>query len=99
MAAGRAIEGGGMDVRRAYFGHALKRAGTLLPGVLFAALSPMAMAQSADGKAGFSPLLSTYCAKCHNSEDWAGSLAFDTIDVGHAGDDPQIWEKVITKLR
>ena len=24
-------------------------------------------------------LLETYCVKCHNATDWAGSIAFDTM--------------------
>jgi len=91
-----------MGVKRAFSGTALKRAGMCLPGALLALASPIAWGQaagSADGKAGFSPMLSTYCLKCHNADDWAGGLAFDTLDVGHAGDDPEVWEKAITKLR
>ena len=44
-------------------------------------------------------MIETYCSKCHNATDWAGSLAFDTLDVQHAGDDPEVWEKAIGKLR
>jgi mono/diheme cytochrome c family protein len=89
-------------MRDASFANALKLAGACLPAALLALLSPAALAQSpglTDGKATFNPLLSTYCTKCHNADDWAGGLAFDTEDVGHAGDDPQVWEKAVTKLR
>ena len=47
----------------------------------------------------YNDLIDTYCLKCHNSEDWAGSLAMDTLDLDHAGNDPQVWEKAIGKLR
>ncbi|HEY4213977.1 MAG TPA: DUF1592 domain-containing protein [Steroidobacteraceae bacterium] len=47
----------------------------------------------------FGTLLENNCAKCHNSTDWAGSLAFDTEDVGHPGQDVEVWEKAIGKLR
>ena len=50
-------------------------------------------------KAAFSQLVTTHCVKCHNTEDWAGKLALDTLDVGHAGKDPEVWEKAIGKLR
>ena len=43
-------------------------------------------------------LINANCAKCHNSTDWAGGLAFDTVDVSHPGQDPEIWEKAVTKL-
>src|SRR5262245_24083432 len=79
IAAGRQIKGGEMGVRGAFFGRALKMAGGGLSGALLAALSPVAMAQTAGntaGTGGFTPMLNTYCSKCHNSEDWAGGLAF-----------------------
>jgi hypothetical protein len=44
-------------------------------------------------------MLQTYCIKCHNSEDWAGGVAFDTMNAGAAGDDAKIWEEAIIKLR
>lgn len=44
-------------------------------------------------------LVNTKCLKCHNSTDWAGSLAMDTLDLSQAGRDPEVWEKAITKLR
>ncbi|HEX3838830.1 MAG TPA: DUF1592 domain-containing protein [Steroidobacteraceae bacterium] len=43
-------------------------------------------------------MLQTYCVKCHNSEDWAGGVAFDTMSAAAAGDDAQIWEEAIVKL-
>ena len=44
-------------------------------------------------------LVSGYCTKCHNSEDWSGGLAFDTLDLNHAAQDPETWEKAIGRLR
>jgi hypothetical protein len=44
-------------------------------------------------------MLQTYCVKCHNSDDWAGGVAFDTMSAAAAGDDAKIWEEAITKLR
>jgi mono/diheme cytochrome c family protein len=38
------------------------------------------------------------CMECHNSEDWAGQLAFDLIAPDEIADPPEIWEKVIKKL-
>lgn len=38
------------------------------------------------------------CMECHNSEDWAGQLAFDLIAPDEIADHPEIWEKVIKKL-
>src|SRR5580698_11506097 len=44
-------------------------------------------------------LLQSYCEKCHNSEDWAGGVAFDTMNAAAAGDDAKIWEEAVMKLR
>jgi hypothetical protein len=44
-------------------------------------------------------LITDYCGKCHNATDWAGGLAFDTLDVQRPGDEPESWEKAIGKLR
>jgi hypothetical protein len=44
-------------------------------------------------------MLQTYCVKCHNSEDWAGGVAFDTMSADSAGDDAKIWEEAVVKLR
>jgi hypothetical protein len=44
-------------------------------------------------------LASNFCEKCHNTTDWAGSLAMDSMDLGHTDQDPEVWEKAINKLR
>jgi hypothetical protein len=44
-------------------------------------------------------LATNTCEKCHNTTDWAGSLAMDSLDLGHIDQDPEVWEKAITKLR
>ncbi|MGH8148973.1 MAG: DUF1592 domain-containing protein [Steroidobacteraceae bacterium] len=43
-------------------------------------------------------LITTYCEKCHNTTDWAGGVAMDTMDTAHVGHNPKIWETAITKL-
>lgn len=40
-----------------------------------------------------------HCTKCHNSEDWAGGIAFDTLALGDVGANAETWEKVVGKLR
>ena len=89
-----------MGTRGAMSGKSLKVTSGLLALVLSALASRAANAADAsDPVKSFGTLLSSYCSKCHNADDWAGSLAFDTVDVGHVGEDPQVWEKAITKLR
>jgi len=44
-------------------------------------------------------LLQQRCSKCHNSVDWAGGLAFDTMFPQDIPADAETWEKAIRKLR
>ncbi len=45
------------------------------------------------------PLLENYCFKCHNATDWAGGVAFDTMEPDSIGADAEVWEKAVRKLR
>ena len=77
------------------------RYGACLP-LAWLALAGMAYAQApaaADPVKPFNDLINSNCVKCHNSTDWAGGVAMDTMDLGHAGEDPQVWEEAVTKLR
>jgi len=49
----------------------------------------------------YGTLLKTYCVGCHNERMKGSSagLALDTVDVANPAGDPEIWEKVIRKLR
>jgi mono/diheme cytochrome c family protein len=44
-------------------------------------------------------LLDRYCVTCHNQRTKSGNLTLDTADVAKAGTEPEIWERVIRKLR
>src|SRR5687768_1907036 len=53
-------------------------------------------------------MLNTYCVTCHNTRAKAGGLALDgdrldrlnVLSIGQsAGDDAQVWEKALRKLR
>ncbi|MDB6089100.1 MAG: hypothetical protein JWN85_1884 [Gammaproteobacteria bacterium] len=44
-------------------------------------------------------MLKQYCSKCHNAEDWAGGVAFDTMTPGEIPDQAQTWEHAVRKLR
>ena len=93
----------------ALFTYALRRAGISVP-LICLGFSAVANAQppanssaspsgaSSSAIQAFNDLLSSKCEKCHNSTDWAGGVAFDTMDVGEAGEDPETWEKAIAKL-
>ena len=40
-----------------------------------------------------------YCITCHNERSQAQGLAFDGVDVSHPGESPEVWERVLRKLR
>lgn len=44
-------------------------------------------------------VIDDYCVKCHNAEDWAGGIAFDTLSPNSIGADAETWEKAVRKLR
>ncbi|MFM1886191.1 MAG: hypothetical protein RL026_1348 [Pseudomonadota bacterium] len=45
-------------------------------------------------------LIDEACGKCHNSTDWAGGVAFDTLSLdGPLQADADIWERTIRKMR
>ncbi|MEY4761060.1 MAG: hypothetical protein RLZZ200_916 [Pseudomonadota bacterium] len=44
-------------------------------------------------------LIEAHCTKCHNTTDWAGGVAMDTLDVSQTSESPDIWEKTVNKLR
>jgi mono/diheme cytochrome c family protein len=60
---------------------------------------PAGGAEPAHGDAAQWSRLEPLCADCHNSTDWAGGLAFDTISAADPAADAEIWEKAIRKLR
>jgi hypothetical protein len=44
-------------------------------------------------------MLDQYCSKCHNTQDWAGGVAFDTLSPETIPEDAETWEKAVRKLR
>ncbi len=71
----------------------------LLAPVLLA-LTASAVAQAADTTAPEHwKLLGEYCEKCHNANDWAGSVAFDTMHAQEIPQDAKVWEEAVTKLQ
>jgi Protein of unknown function (DUF1592)/Protein of unknown function (DUF1588)/Protein of unknown function (DUF1585)/Protein of unknown function (DUF1595)/Protein of unknown function (DUF1587) len=59
-------------------------------------------AVTANPHAGVTPewqFFDRYCSKCHNSTDWAGGVAFDTMAPESFGDDAEVWEEAVRKLR
>lgn len=44
-------------------------------------------------------MLDTYCIACHNQRLKTAGLALDTVDAAAPHTNPEIWERVITRLR
>src|SRR5215510_42885 len=44
-------------------------------------------------------LLDQYCVTCHNDKTKRANLTLENLDLTTAGDHPELWEKVIRKLR
>jgi hypothetical protein len=44
-------------------------------------------------------LISRYCVSCHNGRLQTAGLALDTLDPVNVGARPELWEKVVRKLR
>jgi hypothetical protein len=60
------------------------------------AASPPPAAATSDQHWAF---LHQYCSKCHNAEDWAGGVAFDTMTAQEIPNDAKVWEHAVSKLR
>ncbi len=83
----------------------------LAPGAVHGAGPPThaplarAAAFTAPQTSGATPTLSPravldrYCVTCHNERLRTGGLALDTVDPERVGDDAEVWEKVVRKLR
>ncbi len=44
-------------------------------------------------------LLDQYCVTCHNDQTKRANLSLQNIDPATVGDNPELWEKVVRKLR
>lgn len=65
-----------------------------LAGVAQAAGAPASAAHAANWKT-----VETYCFGCHNTTDWAGSVALDTLSPDDVPQNAKVWETAIKKLR
>ncbi len=89
-----------MRMSGAFSGSTIKLAGRL--SLLWLAAPGLALGQAASHTGTpetLSKLVDSYCVTCHNAEDWAGSLAFDTLDLTHVSAEAKVWETTINKLR
>jgi hypothetical protein len=63
------------------------------------AVAASASAGQGDAHPAHWKTIEDHCLKCHNTEDWAGSLAFDTMSPDDVPKDSKVWETTIKKLR
>ncbi len=76
---------------------AAKRTATAAASPQRAAISaaPSATASAAAPRG----LLDRYCVTCHNDRAKTANLTLQNLDLAAVGDQPQLWEKVVRKLR
>src|SRR5262245_31287902 len=61
--------------------------------------APAAKAAAAPDSSAQRALLNQYCVTCHNERLKTGNLMLDKLDLTHLGDQAEIGEKVVRKLR
>src|SRR5690348_4597057 len=44
-------------------------------------------------------LLDQYCVSCHNDRTKTANLSLQNLDLTRVGDNPELWERVVRKLR
>ena len=69
----------------------------------FSSAASQAANASAQSAASSTPdtraMLDTYCVTCHNERTRTAGLALDTVDAAAPHKNPEIWERVIARLR
>ncbi len=82
-------------MRRAVTCAALGLSAFALPGI---AAQPTAAPTGQQGH-GRWELIEKYCYECHNTTDWAGSVAFDTMSFDGLAEEAKVWESAVRKMR
>lgn len=60
---------------------------------------PQRQTAAAAGSAAQRALLDQYCVTCHNDQTRRANPSLEKLDLATAGDHPELWEKVVRKLR
>jgi mono/diheme cytochrome c family protein len=71
-------------------------------GCIYFGSPPVSAEQSAESGAAARKghaLFEKYCFDCHNTVDWAGGLAFDTLSFSDIPAEAETWEKIVRQLR
>src|SRR5688572_19029966 len=61
--------------------------------------APQAPVRAAAPAAGHGQLVTRYCVTCHNERLKTAEFKLDGVDVAHPGAHPEVWEKVVDKIR
>jgi hypothetical protein len=70
-----------------------------VPGPVSGATQPLPPGAATDAQAKrYWQMLGDYCEKCHNTDDWAGGVAFGALQPQDIPSDAKIWETAIMKL-
>ncbi len=67
--------------------------------LLPAAQGPAAQEPAAPAASQYSKVLNQYCVTCHNEKLKTADLILSKADVSNPSADPEVWEKVVRKLR
>jgi hypothetical protein len=65
-------------------------------GLASVLLGPAALADEAHDRWG---VIEKHCFSCHNTTDWAGGAAFDSMSFDDIATDAKVWEAAVSKLR
>jgi len=72
----------------------------LIAGILLTAASALVVFSAQQQKpAAPAAVINQYCTNCHNADDKVAGLVLDPADLARVGAKPEVWEKVIGKLR
>ncbi len=78
----------------------------ILGAVVFGSLALPALAAGPPAAAGHGTvgeqswaMLEEFCSDCHNTVDWAGSVAYDTMTPQGIPDESKVWEATIRKMQ
>src|SRR6476661_1284995 len=80
---------------------ALLLSGCVIKTIRLSAHAPAQATSATQAAASTNPkaFIDTYCVTCHNQKLHTAGLALDTLDVAHPGANPDVWERVVAKLR
>jgi mono/diheme cytochrome c family protein len=56
-------------------------------------------ATGSDASTAHRAVVTQYCVTCHNNRLKSGGLELDGVDIDKLGDHPDVWEKVVRKVR